>query len=66
MEIIEKVLWATGRVEIDGDILPPNIVNKLEIFMLNVLGFKKGTETSDLIEEHDEDDVSLNRKIIKA
>ena len=46
--VIEGLItpWSRERrfpvisVEIDGDILPPNIVNKLEIFMLNVLRFR--------------------------
>jgi predicted nucleotide-binding protein (sugar kinase/HSP70/actin superfamily) len=49
--VIEGVLtpWARERkypiisVEIDGNLLPPNIVNKLEIFMLNVLRFKNNS-----------------------
>jgi predicted CoA-substrate-specific enzyme activase len=72
--VIEGILtpWARDRhypvmsVEIDGDILPPNIVNKLEIFMLNVLRFKNSAGSMDLVEIHDEKDLSLNRKIIKA
>ncbi len=46
--VIEGVLtpWARERkypvlsIEIDGNLLPPNVINKLEIFMLNVLRFK--------------------------
>jgi len=40
--------WARERnypiisVEVDGNLLPPNIVNKLNIFMVNVLRFKGG------------------------
>jgi hypothetical protein len=26
-------------IEIDGNLLPPNVINKLEIFMLNVSRF---------------------------
>ncbi|HON57976.1 MAG TPA: acyl-CoA dehydratase activase [Smithella sp.] len=48
--VIEGVLtpWARERkypvisIEIDGNLLPPGIVNKLEIFMLNVLRFQQG------------------------
>jgi len=29
-------------VEVDGNLLPPNIVNKLNIFMVNVLRFRDG------------------------
>jgi predicted CoA-substrate-specific enzyme activase len=72
--VIEGLLtpWARERrfpvmsVEIDGEILPPNIVNKLEIFMLNVLRFRKRLDTVDLVEQQDDEDISLNRKIIKA
>lgn len=46
--VIEGVLtpWARERkypvisVEIDGNLLPPNVINKLEIFMLNVHRFR--------------------------
>jgi hypothetical protein len=31
-------------VEVDGNLLPPNIVNKLNIFMVNVLRFKGGSD----------------------
>jgi predicted CoA-substrate-specific enzyme activase len=40
--------WARERgypilsVEVDGNLLPPNIVNKLNIFMVNVLRFRDG------------------------
>jgi predicted nucleotide-binding protein (sugar kinase/HSP70/actin superfamily) len=58
--------WARERkypvmsVEIDGEILPPNIVRKLEIFMLNVLRFRKGGEI-ELVEETGGKDFSLRR-----
>ncbi len=48
--------WARDRnyptisVEVDGNQLPPNIVNKLNIFMVNVLRFKGGEDLSSLIE----------------
>ena len=48
--------WARDRnyptisVEVDGNQLPPNIVNKLNIFMVNVLRFKGGRDLSSLIE----------------
>ncbi len=48
--------WARDRnypclsVEVDGNLLPPNIVNKLNIFMVNVLRFRRGVETTDLID----------------
>jgi hypothetical protein len=49
--------WARDRnypiisVEIDGNLLPPSIVNKLNIFMVNVLRFGNGGSTELLIEE---------------
>ena len=72
--VIEGLItpWARERrfpvmsVEIDGEILPPNIVNKLEIFMLNVLRFRGKYETVDLVEQQGEADLSMTRKIIKA
>jgi len=48
--------WARERnypvlsVEVDGNILPPNIVNKLNIFMVNVLRFKGGRDMSALVD----------------
>lgn len=53
-------------VEIDGDILPPSIINKLEIFILNVLRFRSNPETQELIEKEGVEDKSFTRKIIKA
>ncbi|MBU2647961.1 activase [bacterium] len=52
-------------VEIDGNILPPNIVNRLEIFMLNVLRFRDNPEAFELVEKQDAEQVSLSRQIIK-
>jgi len=52
--------WARDRnypalsVEIDGNQLPPNIVNKLNIFMVNVLRFKGDRELSSLIDTAEE------------
>ncbi len=72
--VIEGLItpWSRERrfpvisVEIDGDILPPNIVNKLEIFMLNVLRFRHNPDISELIERDGEEVVSLDRKIIRT
>jgi len=71
--VIEGLItpWSRDRnfpvmsVEIDGAVLPPGIVNKLEIFMLNVLRFRRTPETSDLIEHENITDTSMSRKIIK-
>jgi len=49
--------WARERnypilsVEVDGNLLPPNIVNKLNIFMVNVLRFKGGSDLSTLVDK---------------
>jgi len=49
--------WARERnypvlsVEVDGNILPPNIVNKLNIFMVNVLRFKGENNLSVLVDD---------------
>ncbi|OHD64585.1 MAG: activase [Spirochaetes bacterium RBG_13_51_14] len=72
--VIEGLItpWSRERrfpvisVEIDGDILPPGIVNKLEIFMLNVLRFRYKPDVSDLVEREGDETVTLDRKIIKA
>ncbi|MGV7929989.1 MAG: acyl-CoA dehydratase activase [Spirochaetota bacterium] len=56
--VIEGILtpWARERhypvmsVEIDGNLLPPTIVNKLDIFMLNVLRFRENPAISSLVE----------------
>ncbi|GHV83935.1 hypothetical protein AGMMS50212_12750 [Spirochaetia bacterium] len=48
--------WARERnypmlsVEVDGNLLPPNIINKLNIFMVNVLRFKSSGDISGLID----------------
>jgi hypothetical protein len=48
--------WARERnypilsVEVDGNLLPPNIVNKLNIFMVNVLRFRGGEDTAALVD----------------
>ena len=47
-------------IEIDGAILPPNIVNKLEIFMLNVLRFRDNKDI-ELIEEIGKETICLDR-----
>jgi predicted nucleotide-binding protein (sugar kinase/HSP70/actin superfamily) len=49
--------WARERnypilsVEVDGNLLPPNIINKLNIFMVNVLRFKEGGDISSLVDK---------------
>ncbi|MDR2070639.1 MAG: acyl-CoA dehydratase activase [Treponema sp.] len=72
--------WARERnypvlsVEVDGSLLPPNIVNKLNIFMVNVLRFKGGSDLSSLVDEagsHHAEDVPgglppAERKLVGA
>jgi predicted nucleotide-binding protein (sugar kinase/HSP70/actin superfamily) len=43
--------YPTLSVEVDGNLLPPNIVNKLNIFMVNVLRFKGGNDLSGLVDQ---------------
>jgi hypothetical protein len=51
--------WARERnypilsVEVDGNLLPPNIVNKLNIIMVNVLRYRGKGDTSALVDEAD-------------
>ncbi len=44
--------YPTISVEVDGNLLPPNIINKLNIFIVNVLRFKEQPEIGELIEEN--------------
>ncbi|MBO7516467.1 MAG: hypothetical protein J6T61_01845, partial [Spirochaetia bacterium] len=37
-------------IEIDGNQLPPNIINKLNIFMLNVIRYKENPGVAELID----------------
>ena len=43
--------YPTLSVEVDGNLLPPNIVNKLNIFMVNVLRFRGSNDLSDLVDK---------------
>ncbi len=45
--------FPTMSVEVDGNQLPPNILNQLNIFMLNVLRFKHDMDIKDLVEDSD-------------
>ena len=56
--------WARERnypilsVEVDGNLLPPNIINKLNIFMVNVLRFRGGGDVSALVDaQYSEEEV---------
>jgi hypothetical protein len=52
-------------IEIDGNLLPPNVLNKLEIFMLNVLRFKGNPDANTIIEREGVQPVMIDRKIIR-
>ena len=62
--------WARERkypmisIEIDGNLLPPNVINKLEIFMLNVLRFRGNLDANTMIESEGVEPVTIDRKII--
>jgi predicted CoA-substrate-specific enzyme activase len=43
--------YPTLSVEVDGNLLPPNIVNKLNIFMVNVLRFRGSGDLSGLVDK---------------
>jgi predicted CoA-substrate-specific enzyme activase len=53
-------------IEIDGNLLPPGVVNKLEIFMLNVLRFGKDMEVGKMIEHGREENAGIDRKITRV
>jgi predicted CoA-substrate-specific enzyme activase len=63
--------WARERnypvmsIEIDGNLFPPGVVNKLEIFMLNVLRFGKDLKVDAMIEAKGNETVGIDRKIIR-
>ena len=71
--VIEGLItpWSRDRdypvisIEIDGSVLPPNIVSKLDIFMLNVLRFRQNPNISELVEHSTFVDSSMSRKIIR-
>ncbi len=59
--VIEGVVtpWARSKqypifsLEVDGNMIPPNIINKLNIFMMNVLRFKEDPKAWELLEEEE-------------
>ena len=71
--VIEGLItpWSRDRkypvmsVEIDGAVLPPNIISKLDIFMLNVLRFRQNPDDMNLVEIHELEDASMCRRIIR-
>ncbi len=64
--------WARDRnypsisVEVDGNMLPPNIVNKLNIFMVNVLRFRGEREAASLLDDADDLAARLAEEAVKA
>jgi hypothetical protein len=60
--------WARERnypilsVEVDGNLLPPNIVNKLNIFMVNALRYKGGTDLSALVDSRKEEEAAREKE----
>jgi len=69
--VIEGLItpWARERkypvisIEIDGNLLPPNVLNKLEIFMLNVLRFRGNPDANAMIEREETKPVAIDRRI---
>jgi hypothetical protein len=47
---------------VDGNLLPPNIVNKLNIFMVNVLRYKGGEDLSALVDAREEGEGEEHKK----
>jgi predicted nucleotide-binding protein (sugar kinase/HSP70/actin superfamily) len=41
-------------IEIDGNLLPPNVINKLEIFSLNVMRYKSSPDISSFVRNSEE------------
>jgi hypothetical protein len=64
--------WARDRnyptlsVEVDGNLLPPNIINKLNIFMVNVLRFKGNQDLSSLVDQAGSQGVSVTGHMAAA
>ncbi|MBU1222157.1 activase [Myxococcota bacterium] len=64
--------WARERklpvisVEIDGNVLPPGIINRLDIFMLNVLRLRQEKDTAEFVEspEGNKSDTDRRKRII--
>ena len=52
-------------VEIDGNMLPPTTIRKLEIFMLNVLRLRQSPATGDLMEHPGQDKQIVDRRIVR-
>jgi len=69
--VIEGLItpWARERnypvfsLEVDGNILPPNIINKLNIFMMNVLRFRNNYGSSELIDQNNPENSVADAKV---
>jgi len=57
--------YPTISIEIDGNLLPPNVLSKLEIFMLNVKRFRGRGDISTMVEAEGANAVAIDRKIIR-
>ena len=63
--------WARERkypaisIEIDGNLLPPNVLSKLEIFMLNVKRFRGKGDSHSMVEQDGARSVAIDHKIIR-
>ncbi len=70
--VIEGIYYPWARenrypmisVEVDGNVLPPNIISKLNIFMVNVLRFRKSPKSVEFIETAEAaEDSSLQKQL---
>ncbi len=57
--------YPTISIEIDGNLLPPNVLSKLEIFMLNVKRFRGKADISTMVEQKGAKSIAIDRKIIR-
>jgi hypothetical protein len=57
--------YPTISIEIDGNLLPPNVLSKLEIFMLNVKRFKGKGDIHSMVERQESKSAGIDRKIIR-
>ncbi len=57
--------YPTISIEIDGNLLPPNVLSKLEIFMLNVKRFRGKGDIQTMVERQGAKPAAIDRKIIR-
>ncbi len=57
--------YPTISIEIDGNLLPPNVLSKLEIFMLNVKRFRGKGDIHSMVERQGAKPAGIDRKIIR-